>query len=230
MTTTHEQPAILIENGKREVLKLIAIVTMLIDHVGIVVFSDQEVFRMIGRISFPIFALLLAEGFIRTKHPRQYATRLFIFFLISQVPFMAALQQPRYLNIFFDLFVGFVMLWLLKTNRTALFGLTLFAVAILPGVAGYSLNYSWYGLLTMVLAYLYFTKRLSALAAYSTFSFITCFLVYVGEASYLQLFAMLSPLVIHAVLSSHLAVRRMPKYLYYAFYPGHLIILWILFR
>ena len=228
--TTEQQPYIFLESSKREILKLIAIVTMLADHIGIVVFENEPVFRIIGRISFPLFAMLLAEGFIRTKHPRQYATRLFVFFLISQIPFMAALQYTGYLNIFLDLLVGFLLLWLLKTDRTILFGLLLFTVAIFPSVSGYSLNYGWYWLLVIVLAYLYFTKRLKAIPTYALFVVITCLLVVTKNANFIQLFTVLSPLVAYAVLQSNLAMKRMPKYLYYAFYPAHLILLWFFFR
>jgi hypothetical protein len=221
---------ILFDNGKREILKLIAIITMVVDHVGIVVFSDNITLRLIGRISFPIFALLLAEGFIRTKHPRQYATRLFIFFLISQVPFVYALGYPEYLNIFLDLFIGFLLLWSLKNDRLVIFGPLFFAGVAVPPLFGYSLNYEWYGLLTIVLAYLYFTRRIPATGAYGIFALITFLLVALGQASIIQVFAVFSPLLVYGVLSSTLTMKRMPKYIYYAFYPAHLILLWLLFR
>ncbi len=73
------------------VLKLIAIITMLIDHTGAVLLrSNAELYwpaRTIGRIAFPIFVFMLVEGFHHTSNIRKYLTRLGIFALISEIPF-----------------------------------------------------------------------------------------------------------------------------------------------
>jgi hypothetical protein len=72
-------------------LKLIAIITMLIDHTGAVLLSpDTQLYwmaRTIGRIAFPIFVFMLVEGFHHTSNIRKYLTRMGIFALISEIPF-----------------------------------------------------------------------------------------------------------------------------------------------
>jgi len=72
-------------------LKIIAIITMLIDHIGAVLLdtSTIEYFacRIIGRLSFPIFCFLIIEGFTHTKNNKKYLLRLFIFAIISEIPF-----------------------------------------------------------------------------------------------------------------------------------------------
>ena len=73
-------------------LKIIAILTMTIDHVGFFFFPDIEVLRIIGRLSFPLFAWLIANGAYHTKNMHAYLVRLFIFALISQVPFSLAFR------------------------------------------------------------------------------------------------------------------------------------------
>ena len=57
-------------------LKMIAIITMVIDHVGAVLFPMNMIFRYIGRISFPLFVFLLVEGSIHTSKIRKYELRI----------------------------------------------------------------------------------------------------------------------------------------------------------
>ena len=52
-------------------LKIIAMITMLIDHIGIVLFPQIKIFRIIGRFAFPIFAYMLAEGCTNTKNKKK---------------------------------------------------------------------------------------------------------------------------------------------------------------
>lgn len=95
----------------QEGLKLIACITMLIDHVGATlalllfmrnpVGSPENVWlevlyrsmRLIGRIAFPIYCFLLVEGARRTRDPKKYALRLFVGMLLSEIPFDLAFSD-----------------------------------------------------------------------------------------------------------------------------------------
>lgn len=71
----------------QEGLKLIACVTMLIDHIGAVLMPHMMGLRVIGRLSFPIYCFLLAEGITHTRNPKKYALRLGIGALLAEIPF-----------------------------------------------------------------------------------------------------------------------------------------------
>ena len=91
------------------VLKIIAVVTMFIDHIGYAIFGKFSFFNYIGRISFPIFAFQISEGYAHTRDLKKYFLRLFVFAIISQVPFMLfhkMLSNDFTLNIFFTLLLN----------------------------------------------------------------------------------------------------------------------------
>jgi len=112
-------------------LKIIASASMLIDHTG-VIFDTPEYFRIIGRVAFPIYAYMIAQGCVYTKDINKYLLRLATFSLISQIPFSVAhfYGHPQYVNIFFTLFLGVACVVIyekvkVKTNRW---------VAVLPAL------------------------------------------------------------------------------------------------
>lgn len=121
-------------------LKIIAIITMLIDHIGATVvyelaynkapllILDQRITeqtqynlemlyticRTIGRVAFPIFCFLLLEGFIHTSSRLKYCIRLGIFAIISEIPFELAVHGSINLglhNVFFTLLIGILCMW-----------------------------------------------------------------------------------------------------------------------
>ena len=78
-------------------LKLIALTTMFIDHIGAVFFPQVTLLRVIGRISFPLYAFLIAEGCRYTRNRWRYALGLGAFALISELPYDLALH-PEFLE------------------------------------------------------------------------------------------------------------------------------------
>lgn len=96
----------------QEMLKLIACVTMLIDHAGAVLFPQYLSLRIIGRIAFPIYCFLLSEGVFYTKSPKKYGIRLGVGAILSELPFDLALFgciTLQYQSVMITLLLGFVM-------------------------------------------------------------------------------------------------------------------------
>ena len=106
-------------------LKLLAVVTMLLDHTALVLLRNSspvllslaghsltvyELLIFIGRISFPLFAFLVVEGFLHTRDVKRYAVNLFLFALISEIPWnLEHTGMLRYgaQNVFFTLLLGY---------------------------------------------------------------------------------------------------------------------------
>src|SRR5690606_27382742 len=95
-------------------LKMIALTTMIIDHTGIVFFPDDMHLRIIGRIAFILYAFMLAEGAHYTRNIDKYIIRLFIWAIISEIPFDLAIHSKIFdwskQNIFFLLFLAVLSL------------------------------------------------------------------------------------------------------------------------
>lgn len=118
-------------------LKLIAILTMLVDHFAYGIYYNLAVqngwyitvcgieiyrlMRLIGRIAFPIYCFLLVEGFFYTRNKRKYAIRLLVLAIISEIPFDKAVNYHAsvwdYNNVIFTLLIGFLVIWAIDEIR-----------------------------------------------------------------------------------------------------------------
>lgn len=207
-------------------LKIFAVVTMLIDHIGAALFPGVIFLRIIGRLSFPVFAYLLTEGLLHTSNIRKYFGRLFLFALVSEIPFDLAFHSsvfyPNSQNIFFTLFFGLAAIALLqKISPVQPVGAAMGAVSLALIAELLHTDYGWYGVAVVVLFYLgrkYPTKGLVL------FSLLT---VGYGLAfSPLESYAVLAGIPIF--LYSGFRGKWNWKYFFYVFYPAHLLLLyWI---
>lgn len=212
-------------------LKIIALVTMLLDHIGaILIVSPYPYYalRLIGRIAFPIFCFLLVEGFLHTKNLKKYTFRLFLFALISEIPFDLAfhytLYYPDAQNVFFTLLIGLFVISCLDhlehtlSDKPGIF-LLCRAITILAGmgIAWYlKTDYSYTGILVISLLHVLRRQRTAAMVY-------ACFFLCLANPLEISSF------VIVPLIRTYNGKRGLSlKYIFYFFYPLHLLILYLI--
>ncbi len=211
-------------------LKLIAIITMLIDHVGAVLVPNNTmlylIMRCIGRLSFPIFVFLLVEGFYHTKDVKKYLMRLGAFALISEIPFDLAFYgkvlEFRHQNIFFTLSLGLLCMYLMSEvekrfkMNVILMNLMNALLTLIIGSVAYLLktDYDYRGIILIVAFYLF---RGSKLLRGLSLLFISGYLL-----GYINIYATFAIIPIAFYNGQK---GKSIKYAFYIFYPAHLLIL-----
>lgn len=219
-------------------LKLIAIITMLIDHVGGMIIEPgillehdidtiintpelvrwlqiDTVLRMIGRVAFPIFCYLLVEGFLHTRDVKKYALRLLAFCFVSEIPFNLGLSgnllNPGYQNVFFTLFLGLLALIGLQKFQRSLWKQALVFVACCGTAMLLHTDYDAFGVFFIALLYLLRDnkKMQTLLGCIGVCWEITAPLAFIPINMY-----------------NGTRGKWKLKYLFYAFYPAHILVLW----
>lgn len=203
-------------------LKMIAIVTMIIDHVGYIFVPPytayHEVFRAIGRISFPIFCFLIVEGFFHTRSHVNYLIRLSVFALLSEIPFDLAFYRTLFYwdsqNVFITLALGlFAIFCLEELNNRRIFIIPL----LLSGCAAYFLRCD-YGIGGVILICMFYLTRHNPYIRI----FLTAIILYLCYGAF-ELYALIALIPILAYNG-----KRGPhaKMIFYWIYPLHLLILY----
>ena len=163
---------------RNDMLKLLALVTMLVDHIGYMYFPNEILFKIIGRLAFPIFAYQIAIGYSRTSNIKKYVLRLSLFALITQIPYCFFSPDikfnPIHFNVLFTFLAAIGLLCVYdmgilniksfikdKNYIHLLYGIFLLALAIviiiLPEVLSFLIKdfYLEYGLLGLALVLLF---------------------------------------------------------------------------
>ena len=216
-------------------LKLIAACTMFIDHMGYTLFPGVMWLRCIGRVAFPIFCFLIAEGCVHTHDRKKYALRLLVFALLSEIPFNLmtgrAVWNPYDQNVLWTLLLGAAVCWImdgvLKRRTAPAFVLTGAAmVAAFWLLEVFCTDYGGWGML--LVAMFYGVRRApygqaAKMAAQAVGLAFFCFGVMGGVSIELWALAALVPIWLYNGQRgfSHKAVQ----YGFYAFYPLHILIL-----
>lgn len=208
-------------------LKVIALISMVIDHVALYLMEHgtvlYETMRCIGRIAFPVFAFLIAEGLIHTRSRYRYFFTLLGFAVISEIPWYLLNGADGTHNVMFTLALGVATLMVLKNllQRSLVLGF-LWTLGMARLASWLGVDYEWRGILVVVIFYLFngyghsftYSRDMQFFCTFALMmhygvmgSVVACMILYVynGTRGFVQ--------------------GSIAKYGFYAFYPVHLIVL-----
>lgn len=218
-------------------IKLLALIFMLIDHIGGVIIEGlirygnvdflyynellniDYVLRFIGRLSFPLFCFFISAGVIHTKNKFNYLLRLLVFAIIAEIPFDIAFNNTLfyfgYQNVMFELFLGALMLVILEKIDVNIFlkGIVVLIFSLIATLI--KCDYTYIGIILIAVFYIFKDDETmknilsGVILIYESFSFL-CVSVF--------------SLVIIKNYNGERGKINI-KYLFYAFYPIHLLIL-----
>ena len=198
-------------------LKMIALIAMLCDHLGHALFPQLMILRIIGRISFPIFAYVLVEGFCHTRNVKKYMMRLGVMALLSEIPFDLMASQKvlefGHQNVFFTLFLGIFMLYLMSRTVNPMLQLVYAGIAMVAAEF-LKTDYRYFGILIILWFYYWRSNK------WAKYLGVTAIILlskgWVGCFTALALV----PIALHNG-------KRGPKckWFFYIFYPAHALII-----
>lgn len=222
-------------------LKCIALISMFFDHFAIIwspllSHSTYLALRAIGRISFPIFAFLLAEGFFYTRSREKHLILLLLFAVISELPFDICLhhsltdQLPgpmlwSYQNVFFTLSIGFLAMMYLSRVHAPLEQLAIIIISCTLAEV-LATDYGSLGIVTILLFY-YRRINLDLQEQKEWFCLPLLPLALTAYKHMVQLACLLALIPISLYKGEK---GRSLKYFFYGFYPAHLLILYFIFE
>ena len=228
-------------------LRIIAVLLMLSDHIWATAMSFGNWMTYIGRMAFPIFAFQIAEGFVHTKNFKKYALRLLGFAVITEIPFnlfySSRVFNPYHQNVLFTLLLGLLAIYVLdnlkkdyskKNVGKSVLWLALICVA---GTIGF-VDYGFLGVLTVVMFYLCRGYRFTpVLQLIGTILINVVF--FEGQVVLFDIFgktieiptqgfAVFSLIPIWLYNGKKGYSNKILQYGFYAFYPVHMLILYLI--
>lgn len=226
-------------------LKIIALIAMTIDHVGLILLPQVELLRIIGRLSFPIFAYMIAEGCFFTHDKKRYFGGMLVLGVLCQLVYffaMGSLAQSIVTTLALGMLTVFGMQYAAEQAGAkrvfplvGALALDVFACEVLPFVlwrTDYSIDYGLVGVLLPALVYLPRVfcpdmddaqRRRITLVPLAVGLALLSWSMRLGLGA-IQWFSLAS-VVLLAFYNGKRGKWRM-KYLFYIYYPVHLVVIW----
>ena len=209
-------------------LKIIAMICMLFDHLGDNIFLSQTWMRIIGRIALPLFAFCISEGYIHTKDKKRYLKRLFLFSIISEIPF--------------NLLLNGTIIYLEHQNVILTFSIAVLSLIIFDKITTNKKKISYVFGTFIVLLFAVISLLLKT--DYNLFAVLLVFIYYVFNSkgnnirniigTVYQLLLRNVGIYIFGALSCipiflyNGKKGKGIKWLFYIFYPGHMLIIYLI--
>lgn len=225
-------------------LKIIGAVTMLIDHIGVILFPEVIFLRIIGRISFPIFAFMIAEGCEHTKNKLKYFLSVFILGAVCQLALYIA-RGPQKQNVLISFSIAIIAIFALQYMKSTLFSaqkslikkcfaaclfaLTLVGIYVLNRLI--TIDYGFWGCMTPLSVSLFKAPKTKNVAflkmADNRFLHLlllsVCLILLGLKYAWVQMYGLFA--LVFLLFYSGKRGRLKMKYFFYIFYPLHLVIL-----
>lgn len=227
-------------------LHIMAMIFMLFDHLWGTIVPGNDWMTCIGRLSFPIFAFMIVEGYFHTKNLKKYVLRLLVFAIISEIPFNLAMSSrivnPMHQNVLWSFLISIGLIyWNEKAKATQKIGKQI-VVGCISVILGYILgiitmvDYYHAGILTVLVFYFFRQKKWwSYLGQFVCLWYINTEILggfgyeipLFGKNIFIhrQGFALLALIPIWLYHGKQGYHSKILQYVYYAFYPVHLLIL-----
>ena len=200
-------------------LKVIALVSMTLDHIAYYLMDKSiayDAMRTVGRMAFPIFAFLLVEGYVHTSSVRKYALSLFSFALVSDIPWWL-LNHDNTHNVFFTLLLGLIAIeGMSKIDNKPLLWCVLM-ITICAIATFLHVDYEYSGILLICAFHIFKPDKVTKCLLATLFMYqhgviglwlgLAVILCYNGQRGFIK--------------------GQYAKYLCYAYYPLHLVLLCI---
>lgn len=216
-------------------LKIIAAAAMAVDHIGAYLFPHIAMLRIIGRIAFPIFAFMVAEGCRYTRSKKKYLLNMFVLAIICQLLFFS-FKPLNYVRIPVTFTLAIIIVYALdnfiktfndnfKTHQKAVSGFVLLtavaAVWLLDKIL--VIDYGFYGCITPAMIYIVCCnadgKNINILNIQLVMLASALMFVYINYGG-LQIYSFIAIPLISAYNGKR--ENLVPKYFFYIFYPLHL--------
>ena len=229
-------------------LKILAIIFMLLDHLWATIIPGNQWMTNVGRLSFPIFAFLIVEGFTHTSDLNKYIKRLFIFALISEIPFNLIYTGswifPFHQNVMFTLLLGLLCISEMdkvknnkeiKSRIKSILKLVLYLLISIIGFVDYGIT----GVLTIIVFYIFkdfkyawLGQLISLIFLYIVFFKGQSIVINIFDFEYflpLQSIGILSLIPIWLYNGKKGKKNKLIQYIFYCFYPVHMLAIYLIY-
>lgn len=210
------------EIERNDTIRIMALLAMTIDHIGAFIYPHIILLRIIGRFTMPVFAYAVAIGMIKTKNSEKYLFRLFIFAVISQLPFNLAGAEG--LSIISTIFLTALFFYFIKMKNPVYYVLSLVPVALTIFI---NMDYGIYFLMLAACVYFFSESRIAAFLIGAIVTIMFSLFYYNNPIQLWSLTGLFFALLQDTQISNKLIPKvHLNKYFFYIYYPLHLLMIY----